>query len=291
MLTKGRKNKRGDRGSLEDGDLNNAKRPNMAASRDKETVEGTENPPPEPSLAEIKEMLAEIQTSVVSILKENQIFKEELVQLKSAFQAQQRDLNKMKASLEATTKENRALREELSSTKKKLNNESEETERLSEELDNLEQYTRKNSLEIHGIPEDAYTSTEDVVIKLGETLNVPIEPQDIEISHKLNTRNKPIIVKFVSHKVKSKLYKSRIMLKRVNASDVFPSRSYAAAVDRKPRIFINENLTAYRGSIIKEVNNMRKDELIQSVWTLDGKVYVKTSPDGSPVIGSIAWKI
>ncbi len=28
---------------------------------------------------------------------------------------------------------------------------------------------------------------------------------------------------------------------------------------------------------------MRKDGLVQSVWTLDGKVYVKTSLDGSPV--------
>ena len=94
----------------------------------------------------------------MSILKENKIFKEELVQLKSAFQAQQ--LRK------TTTNENHALREELASTKKKLNKESEETERLNEEVDNLEQYTRKNSLEIHGIPEDAYTSTEDVVINL-----------------------------------------------------------------------------------------------------------------------------
>ena len=73
------------------------------------------------------------------------------------------------------------------------------------------------------------------------------------------------------------------MLKHVKALDVFPSGSYAAAVDREPRIFLNENLTAYQRSIVKNVNNMRKDGLIQSVWMLDGKVYVKTSPDGSPV--------
>ena len=104
-----------------------------------------------------------------------------------------------------------------------------------------------------------------------------------EISHKLNTRNMPIIVKFVSHKVKSNLCKNRVILKHVKASDVFPSGSYSAAVDREPCIFINENLTAYRRSIIKKANNMRKDGLIQSIWTLVGKVYVKTSPDGSPV--------
>ena len=35
----------------------------------------------------------------------------------------------------------------------------------------LEQYTRKNSLEIHGIPKSAYTSTEEVVLKVANALN------------------------------------------------------------------------------------------------------------------------
>ena len=28
---------------------------------------------------------------------------------------------------------------------------------------------------------------------------------------------------------------------------------------------------------------MRKDGLLLSAWTIDGKVFVKTSPDGAPV--------
>ena len=63
--------------------------------------------------------------------------------------------------------------------------------------DRLEQYTRKNSLEIHGVP------PEEVVIKIAEALEVPVHPNDIEIAHKLNKKgNKPIIVKFLSNKVK-----------------------------------------------------------------------------------------
>lgn len=75
-------------------------------------------------------------------------------------------------------------------------------------------------------------------------MSVPVKPEDIEISHKLNTRNKPIIVKLVGHKVKSNLCKNWVILKHVKASDVFLSGSYSAAVDCEPRIFINENLTA-----------------------------------------------
>ena len=55
----------------------------------------------------------------------------------------------------------------------------------STDYNHLEQYTRKNSLEIHGIPEQAYESTEEVVLKLANALEVPVCQQDIEISHKL----------------------------------------------------------------------------------------------------------
>ena len=54
----------------------------------------------------------------------------------------------------------------------------EESDRLRWEHDDLEQYSRKNSLEIHGIPQDAYSDTE-------APLNITIEPEDIEISHKI----------------------------------------------------------------------------------------------------------
>ena len=69
----------------------------------------------------------------------------------------------------------------------------------------LEQYiSQKNALEIHELPQDAHTSTAYVVIKVAEALNITIELEDIEISHKI-CRGKAIIAKFVNHKVKCKL--------------------------------------------------------------------------------------
>ena len=256
------------------------KDPIWAARGDEETSESS---PPEPTLAELKQMLTEIQTSVSNILEENLLFKEELKELRSAYKSQKRELDELKTSMAVTVKANMALKADLASTKERLVKEMEETDLLKEEIDDLEQYTRKNSLEIHGVPEDAYTSTEEVVIKLGEVLEAPISSEDIEISHKLKTRNKAIIVEFLNHKVKSKLYKCRVKLKHVKPADVFPSASYSAAIDREPRLFINENLTAYRRDIMKKANGMRRDQLIQSAWTLDGKVFVKTSPEGQPV--------
>ena len=49
------------------------------------------------------------------------------------------------------------------------------------EQDELEQYSRKNSLEIHGLPENVYSSTEEAVLKLAGALNVEMSASDIEI--------------------------------------------------------------------------------------------------------------
>ena len=48
-----------------------------------------------------------------------------------------------------------------------------------------------------------------VVLNLAEALEVPISPQDVEISHKLKRKgSKPIIVKFANHKIKNQIKKT-----------------------------------------------------------------------------------
>ena len=174
--------------------------------------------------------------------------------------------------------------QELATAEKHINEQKEEIAELYDLQDQLEQHTRKNSLEIQGIPKSAYTSTEEVVLKLAEALEVPVLSQDIEISHKLPSKGtKPIIVKFISVKVKTSLYKARVKLKNVSISNLFPSSTAATRMEAT-RIFLNENLTSYRRRIVNRANEMLwRDGLLLSVWTLDGNIFVKTSPEGSPI--------
>ena len=112
-----------------------------------------------------------------------------------------------------------------------------------------------------------------------------IQRDDIDISHKLYSgKNKPknIIVKLISHKKKTALYKKRTELKNVTITQLFP-HSTTAKVLVAERLYINENLTSFRKDFMKEANQMRKDGLLVSVWSMDGKIYeFKTSPDGAP---------
>ena len=171
---------------------------------------------------------------------------------------------------------------DLAETRKRVDLQEEEIAELYQLQDHLEHNTRKNSLEIHGIPETAYETTEEVVLKLANALDVPVNPQDIEISHKLRRKGaKPIIVKFVSHKIKANMYKARTKLKNVSFSSLFPASTAATRV-AYGKIYLFEIFTSYRKKGC-QTNEMRNDGSILSVWTMDGKIFIKTSPEGRPV--------
>ena len=290
-MTGGKKHKRGARGSTED-DPNICKRANMAASEDMQDKESmieepaitdTEGTATETSLEELKELLVDIQINIANIFRENKSIRTELAELTTTVREQKFKITHLKTSLTKITKQCSDTEYELAAMRKRVNEQQDEIYELFELQDRLEQYTRKNSLEIHGVPESAYSTTEEVVLKLAEALEVPISPQDVEISHKLKQKgNKQIIVKFANHKIKSNIYKSRAKLKNVKVSNLFPSAN-AATRAAGDHIFLHENLTSYRKKIVNRANEMRRDGVLLSVWTLDGKIYVKTSPEGRPI--------
>ena len=236
-----------------------------------------------PTREELKEMLVDIQISIQSILRENKETRREVVQLKETVLEQKTTIASLKSTVAGLEKQCANNEKDLVIARRTIEEQCEEIAELHELQDHLEQYTRKNSLEIHGVPESAYRSTEEVVLKLAEALEVPVQSQDIEISHKLpNKGMKAIIVKLVSHKMKTQLYKERVKLKNVNISDLFPSATLATRAEAT-RIFLNENLTSFRRKIVNRANEMRRDGLLLIVWTLEGKIFVKRSPNGSPI--------
>ena len=92
MSKLGRKHKRGGRGSLEE-ELSTPKRANMAECQQEEIAEFVEvtndeavKAEGEPSNAELREMLVDIQINVATILRENKSIRSEMTDLKSTLQ-------------------------------------------------------------------------------------------------------------------------------------------------------------------------------------------------------------
>ena len=42
-------------------------------------------------------------------------------------------------------------------------------------------------------------------------------------------------------------------------------------------------MTAFRRRLVKKATDKKNDGLILGAWTIDGNVFVKTSPGGSPI--------
>ena len=150
------KHKRGDRGSTEE-ELKKSKRANIAdvlnsseenPTLDDENLETTD----ELTLAELKEMLVNIQISIQSILRENKETRREVVQLKETVLDQKTTIASLKTTVAGPEKQYANNEKDLVTVRKTIEEQCEEIAELYELQDQLEQYTRKNSLEIHGVP-------------------------------------------------------------------------------------------------------------------------------------------
>ncbi|XP_078363467.1 uncharacterized protein LOC144647547 [Oculina patagonica] len=245
------------------------------ASADFEPEDSEEREDVQPDLADIHALLKDIQKSMNNLSRE-------VAELKTSFKQQESELKTAKESLNAALKYNAQLKTELQATKNRVKELEVENDDLYENMDALEQYTRKNSLEIEGIPENI-CDDEEAVLKVAQVLNVDVKREDIDICHRIKRKkSNPIIVRFISHKVKRALYKQRVKLKNISGSQLFPSAP-ATARPSSNRIFVNENLTAHRRNLVRMANDMKQDGILKGVWTVDGKIFVKTSPEGRPL--------
>ena len=77
-------------------------------------------------------------------------------------------------------------------------------------VDELEQYDRRNSLRLSlNTKEEDAENTDEIVMNVAKKLGVDIECSDISRSHRVGrpgSKPRPILVKFVSYRMREKLY-------------------------------------------------------------------------------------
>ena len=176
----------------------------------------------EPNLKDIHNLLKNIQSAITAmqgnitmLAKNNNKLSSDVAELRKVMAKNNDELDKVKKDLVNQNKYVASLELELGRVKKASKQQKSDIEDLQVNLDELEQYTRKNSLEFHGIPEDVGIPTDEIVCKVAQAVGVEMEPEKIEISHRLNRQKgiKPIIAKFANHRdMKAKCYKARIRL-------------------------------------------------------------------------------
>ena len=130
---------------------------------------------------------------------------------------------------------------------------------LENDLDELQQYGRRNALRFWS--KDAETEGEDtdsIVLDHIKSLGVKMERFEIGRTHRVGKKRdgKPraIIAKFISYRARQRVYDAR---------------------KKNNNVFVSEDLTRKRAHIMYIARGMRRDKLIDSCWSKDGRIYVR----------------
>lgn len=140
---------------------------------------------------------------------------------------------------------------------------------LTYDNDRLQQYTRRESLRIHGIAireGETALEVEEKAINVFSVIGVEVKPDDIAAVHragKVAKGTRPILVKFVSRKLRRQVMEKKKSLK--NKPD------YAS-------VFVTDDLTPLRARLLGLVKRV---EGVERAWTIDGRIQcVKKHPVG-----------
>ena len=154
-------------------------------------------------------------------------------------------------TLSQLEKDKTALVEENASLRTQVLSITNDLKQAKKSVNDLEHYTRRDCSEIRGIslPEEpSEEDTNDIVIQLSEKIGVPMERNDISISHWIPSARDlvepAIIVKFVRSEVRENFYRARKRLNSVSVVDLGFSEA--------KKIYINESLTPKNKGLLKD---------------------------------------
>lgn len=153
----------------------------------------------------------------------------------------------------------------------------EKAEKSNPAIEELEQYGRRNALRVlnvckNDIPVDpnGKVDTDSYIIDLvRDRLHIELSPNAISRSHLVGRVQDDgkcqIIVKFARYNTRAVIFNAKKALKN------YPDK-----------IFISEDLTKVRFGAVRYLSQLRKESVIHSYWTLDGRVFFKREEKGEP---------
>lgn len=199
----------------------------------------------EKELESIKSQLATLETNASELNKTVEA-------LKSENSDMQTDIDRLKADNTSLKEKNRDLTEKI--------NDAMYGRKVNEMKNNdLEQYTRRNSVRIYGLEDPKNKEEPDetavkVIQTLNDKLHIRVDVRDIDIAHRMGAfradGNRPVICKFVSRMLKTRIIRERRKLKGT-------------------KIVIRDDLTLKNQKLLEETSAVSN---VKSVWSDNGKI-------------------
>lgn len=133
---------------------------------------------------------------------------------------------------------------------------------MGNRLTKLEQYSRKNCIEIREIPIAPQENIEDVVINIGNKLNIPVKSNDIEAAHRLKAapgKVPSVIVKFNSYKTKLAFIQNKRKTMTVEGA----------------KVYIGESMSPYFRDLFWRAKQKGKDKGYRFIWFKHMSIFMR----------------
>lgn len=141
----------------------------------------------------------------------------------------------------------------------------------------LKQYSHTNNLEIKGLPVAAQECLETTVQTLGNKPGIEISASDIDVVHRVPTKDKRkynIVVRFLSRKTRDKVL-AMSMKKRLSTTNF--------NFEEDSPVYVNEDLCPELKILLGKTTQRRKEKAWKFSWVQNGRILVRKA-ENSPIV-------
>ncbi|KAJ8704357.1 hypothetical protein PYW08_013081 [Mythimna loreyi] len=149
---------------------------------------------------------------------------------------------------------------------------------LEDRLESLERGARSSCVEIRNIPFNKSESKEgllNTVIKIGSTLNVPFQPQEVKDIFRIGSKdseNRTIVVDFTSNLRKEKFIQ---MYKKYNKENSKLSTETLKISGPSKPVFVSENLSPKMKRLFFLARDYASTNDYRYCWIKNGKIFMR----------------
>jgi len=185
------------------------------------------------------------------------------------FEEQKTKMEKMTKSADTLSNNHKILEARTDHLKEKLKITEDKLDKSNEKINDLEQYGRRMMVTISGVPRKPQESTDKIILRIAELLEVKMSLYDVEVSHRVSGKMfAPIIVKFNSRRIRNEFWNAKRNLRTITTDYL--------GFKESNHIYMNESLTERNGSIFKSAwDQLKKTGLYKHVFTTNGITYAK----------------
>lgn len=186
-------------------------------------------------------------------------------------------LDEANKRLEASLIENKLLRNENETLRLKVISIERDLTSCQADLVKSEQYSRNRNLEIKNVKEKPNECLSDILSKIGKEIDEPISVADVDVCHRVSTKDKTkrnIVVQFVRRDKRDKVLEKARKTKLTNTKLGLPTESSLDSSTDEP-IYINEHLCQFMKRLLGMAVARKREAGWKFAWVKNGNIFAR----------------